>query len=323
MEKHLISIIIPAYNAQATLERCINSLLAQTYPNIELILINDGSADRTGEILDGFALRDARIHVVHTSNRGVSAARNTGLSLAKGEYIGFVDADDWAEPEMFAHLLHWIQEEQADISVCGWHKETSEISNVCIPTDKLVVLSGAEAYAAALLPDGFKGFLPNKLFRSELIGKTAGALRMDENISVCEDLLFICRCFCHVSTVVFNPTPYYHYSESPNGLTSSPFTLGRATLLDACRQIADLTRGFYPALTRFTENTYLNNIAYVSLLAMHARTEWRLPRADRHRLLRGLFHYINNRRNMTTYKLLNIGLAFFPWAARLLFRLLH
>ena len=120
VEERLVSIIVPVYNAQHTLERCIESILAQTWRNIEVIAVDDGSGDGSGGLLDAFAAKDARLRVVHTDNRGVSAARNTGLSLARGAYIGFADADDWMEPDMVRQLAGWLEREQADIAVCGW-----------------------------------------------------------------------------------------------------------------------------------------------------------------------------------------------------------
>ncbi len=116
----MISIIVPVYKDEPYLRQCVDSILNQTYRDIEVLLIDDGSPDRCGEICDEFAKKDQRIRVFHTENKGLSAARNLGLREAKGEYIGFVDSDDWIEPDMYEVLLKRMQETGADISVCSF-----------------------------------------------------------------------------------------------------------------------------------------------------------------------------------------------------------
>lgn len=119
----MISIIVPVYKVEPYLRQCVDSILNQTYRDIEVLLIDDGSPDRCGEICDEYAKKDQRIRVFHTENKGLSAARNLGLREAKGEYIGFVDSDDWIEPDMYEVLLKRMQETGADISVCGmWYE---------------------------------------------------------------------------------------------------------------------------------------------------------------------------------------------------------
>lgn len=119
-----ISIIVPIYNAEKYLERCINSILAQTFTDFELILINDGSTDQCEEIIDKYARIDQRIVAIHQKNSGVSAARNAGIRAAKGKYIGFVDADDTIEPMMYQKLYESVEYECADIAMVGWSNIT-------------------------------------------------------------------------------------------------------------------------------------------------------------------------------------------------------
>ena len=119
----MISIIVPVYNTEPYLPQCLDSILAQTYTDLEILLIDDGSTDRCGEICNQYAARDPRIRVFHTENRGLSAARNLGLDQAKGDYIGFVDSDDWIEPDMYEVLLQKAEETKADIVECGVYLE--------------------------------------------------------------------------------------------------------------------------------------------------------------------------------------------------------
>lgn len=116
----LISVIIPAYNIENYIERCMESVCRQTYRNLEIIVVDDGSKDQTGTVIDRMAQKDSRIIPIHKMNEGVSAARNTGLDRARGEYIGFVDGDDFIEENMYEFLLKNAQKYQADISHCGY-----------------------------------------------------------------------------------------------------------------------------------------------------------------------------------------------------------
>lgn len=122
-EKPLISVIVPVYKVEQYLHRCVDSILAQTYTNLEIILIDDGSPDRSGEICDEYAAKDSRIRVIHQENAGVSAARNAGLDVCSGEYIAFVDSDDYILPEMYEKMLAVQLEHQVDICVCQWQYE--------------------------------------------------------------------------------------------------------------------------------------------------------------------------------------------------------
>lgn len=116
----LLSIIVPVYKAEKHLDRCVESILSQTYGNIELVLVDDGSPDASPAMCDSWAKRDWRVRVIHKKNNGASSARNAGLDMASGEYIGFVDADDFVEPDMYETLMKNALENNADRSGCGY-----------------------------------------------------------------------------------------------------------------------------------------------------------------------------------------------------------
>ena len=115
-----LSVIVPVYNVETFLPACIDSILSQTFRDLELILIDDGSPDACGRICDKYAEKDTRVRVIHQENRGVSAARNAGLQIASGEYIGFVDPDDWITPEMYAMLLEPSGSQQVALFIERW-----------------------------------------------------------------------------------------------------------------------------------------------------------------------------------------------------------
>ncbi len=143
--KALISIIVPVYNADKYLDKCVTSLMTQTYSNLEIILVDDGSTDNSARICELLAKKDTRIVVIHQKNSGVSAARNTGIKNARGEYLAFVDGDDYISPYMIEHLYARIMQDQADVAVCGYKRvdeKGHELSTAMIPDS---VVSGAEA----------------------------------------------------------------------------------------------------------------------------------------------------------------------------------
>ena len=119
MEKTLISVLVPAYNVEQYIYQCIDSILGQTYSNLEIIIVNDGSTDKTGNILDVYAKKDDRIKVVHKKNEGLVMARRDALDLMQGEYVGFVDSDDWIEPNMYEELYEAMVDTDADIVTSG------------------------------------------------------------------------------------------------------------------------------------------------------------------------------------------------------------
>jgi len=119
MQKELISVIVPVYKVEKYLHKCLDSILNQTYKNLEIILVDDGSPDRCGEICDEYAKKDARVRVIHKQNGGVSDARNAGLEIAAGEYIGFVDGDDYIDENMYRAMYDAVKKDESDIAICG------------------------------------------------------------------------------------------------------------------------------------------------------------------------------------------------------------
>ena len=142
----LISVIVPVYDVERYLARCIDSILAQTYQNLEIFLVDDGSPDRCGEICDAYAEKDNRIQVIHKKNGGLSDARNAALDICTGEYISFVDSDDYVSDDFIETMHHAIKDYQAKLAVCGIMKfdESGKISVDYAPSDTEKCVSGEE-----------------------------------------------------------------------------------------------------------------------------------------------------------------------------------
>lgn len=209
----LISIIVPVYKTEVYLRECINSILAQTYTDIEVLLIEDGSPDRCGEICDEFAQKDNRVRTFHITNRGLSAARNFGLKEASGKYIGFVDSDDWIEPEMYSALYRGLIESGADISVCGFRHEYENDFEAVVPDDVTLHKDEAVKYVIA---SKVSSYVWNRLFRKELFS----SLLFPEG-HVYEDVAVTYKLVIAAETVRFIPSILYHYRHSSTSISNS------------------------------------------------------------------------------------------------------
>ena len=320
----LISIIMPAYNAAATLAACMDSILAQTYREIELIIVNDGSTDATASVLHAYSLKDTRVRAVHTENRGVSAARNTALTCARGDYIGFVDADDRLEPELFQRLYELITQEEADISVCGfWREYHDGRVEVSDRRQSPAVLTAGEAYAQVLDPEGFGGYLFNKLFRAEFFSAAGHGIRFDERVHICEDQLFVCECLCLMPRVAYDPVPLYHYAIYLTSASHAPFSARKATLVEARRRMADLTCRHFPALAREAEKQYITAVVFIFIVALHAGSDTKFLSEDLKRIKKNALPYALGKGVPFKNRLMVLALGVSPSLAKALYRLLH
>lgn len=318
----MISVIVPVYNAKKTIGGCMDSILSQDYRHIEIIVVDDGSTDGTGAIIDSYAASDRRVRAVHTQNRGVSAARNTGISLARGEFFGFVDADDRVEKDMYAHLIGLIG--NADISVCGIER----ICEVAGAPEKppaacradVRTLNPFEACREALKNDSFGGYLFNKLFRSYLF--TEKGVRLDEKIHICEDLLCFFECLRYARNIVFDPAARCRYVISSGGATASGFSPRKATLVDARRAAADFTRAYFPGLYRTAQNQFITAAVYIFISSLHSSARYDLTRGDLNRIRSGVLSYLFSRAPRL-YKPFALALCVSRRLAKALWKLAH
>lgn len=210
----LISVIVPVYNAEKYLPKCLDSILAQTYKKLEIILVDDGSTDNSGKICDEYALKDSRIKIIHKQNGGVSSARNVALSVAKGEYIGFVDSDDYIDKDMYEYLLELISYSNADIARCYVYEFPPRISNTEVMMPK-------EAFEKSYP----YVYLVNMLFSRICIEN----IFFDESIAWGEDMQFAIFAFSKANKVVLGYLPKYHYLTNPQSATNQTFNIKKLT----------------------------------------------------------------------------------------------
>lgn len=216
-ENPKVSIIIPAYNIASYLERCLESVRHQTYKKLQIIIVDDGSTDQTGQIADSFAERDKRFHVIHKENRGVSAARKTGLEKAEGDYIGFVDGDDYIEPEMYEKLIGLAVKYGADIAHCGYQMVFPDRVDMYHGTKQLKVQDTYTGVKDLLEGTLIEPGLVNKIYWHKLLEN----VEYDENIVINEDLLLNYFLFHRSEKAVFIDVPYYHYMVRKNSASTS------------------------------------------------------------------------------------------------------
>ena len=252
MDEPLISIISPVYSVEPYIHEYMHSVLSQTYANLEIICVENASPDRCGDILDEYTRRDARLRVVHLDSAGYAKAVNHGLDIATGEYIGFVDPDDWIAPDYYEHALGLALRVDADIVISGFYQEhptRSEIMENAQPIEAVFDDRNA-AFRYGFDADVYKGFrmyLWNKLFRRKLFsrdskgndaGGVAGAntsLRLDPQYVTGLDTLLTAECFMRCDRFAYDAKPHYHYRIREGSIIrSADFAarLGEAAVLE-------------------------------------------------------------------------------------------
>lgn len=207
MINHLISIIIPVFQVEKYLDKCIASVVAQTYQNLEIILVDDGSTDRCPVICDEWAARDSRIVVIHQYNQGLSEARNHGTDACSGSYILYIDSDDYIERNMVECLLQVCIDTDADVSCCGHYKEYANHVVNCPLTKERKIFEGEEIVISAMKGGVFSHYAWNKLWRRELFDS-------DCRFPPCmyfEDIATVWKLFLKCQKVVCIPDILYHY----------------------------------------------------------------------------------------------------------------
>lgn len=202
-----ISVIVPVYNCEKYLADCLDSILGQTYQDFEIILIDDGSQDKSSLICDEYAQHDDRIRVVHQKNHGVSHARNVGLKLVTGDAVSFIDSDDTLEPEMYELLIRVMQEHGADIAHCGYKHIVGEDIRLVHDTKRVIAQNSTEALECFVSGRLFGGGLWSKLFRTELLSD----LGFREDLKINEDILFSFEAFRKATQTVFADYALYNY----------------------------------------------------------------------------------------------------------------
>lgn len=212
-----ISIIIPAYNIAQYLPRCLDSVINQTYKNLEIIVVDDGSTDNSKAVIEEYAEKDSRIICISKKNSGVSDTRNMGIDRATGDYIGFVDGDDYIEPDMFEMLINNAIEHNADISHCGYQMVFPSRVDYYYNTGKIITQDKNKGVLDLLEGSMIEPGIWNKLYKRSVVGN----VRMPSGIKINEDFLFNVMVFANAEKSVFQDKPMYHYILRKNSAATS------------------------------------------------------------------------------------------------------
>ncbi|MBO5925082.1 MAG: glycosyltransferase family 2 protein [Clostridia bacterium] len=262
----MISVIVPVYKVQDYLPRCIDSILSQSYKDIEVILVDDGSPDECGRICDEYSKKDSRIVVVHKVNGGLSSARNAGLDIAKGEYISFVDSDDWLDSRFLENLYNALINTDAQMSACKFCRtKGDEVTRAEFEEDIHTITT--DRYACVFDENSYAGYAWNKLFSKDIIDKYN--LRFDEKIFNGEDFPFTIRYVHHIDKVAFIKQDLYYYFFRESGIMNTIRLSDRfVTILYAREQVLDFLTQHAPDVYDRCKASYLSILCKIKYMAM-------------------------------------------------------
>lgn len=220
IQKPTVSILVPVYNAAPFLHRCLDSIVNQTYTDLQVVIVNDGSTDNSRDICKEYADRYAFIEAYHQENAGVSAARNALLNRIRGEYTIFVDSDDWIETDMIEGLMRYITEYDLDIAICGSIRESHDSATTVDTTYRTPLIEDREQIIRKFIfHNELNGSLWNKLVKTSLLHN----LRFPTDIWYGEDALIMWQVFQRADRIGTVDTPYYHYRMNADSISHQLF----------------------------------------------------------------------------------------------------
>ena len=251
----MVSIIIPVYNAEKTIRRCVDSVLNQEYKDTELLLVDDGSTDLSGQICDEYARKDSRVCVIHKENTGVSDTRNLALERARGIYLQFLDSDDWISPDATSLMVRAAGESGCDMVISDFYRVVGErVSHKGdIEPGGLLTREEFAGFMMEKPADFYYGVLWNKLFRRALVEENG--LRMDKTISWCEDFMFNLEYIRHTKTIYALHVPIYYYVKTKGSLASQGLSITKTIKMKS--MVFSYYHDFYKSV--LTEEDYEKN----------------------------------------------------------------
>ena len=265
-----LTVVIPIYNVEKYLSKCIDSILAQTLTVDEIILVDDGSKDKSGEIADEYSSKYENIKVIHQKNGGLSAARNTGIDAATKKYIAFVDSDDYIDSTMYETLMNRLQSDSADISIGGvWYEQEegerytpypADIARVWNKTESLIQLNSYQYFNMSFCDAIFK----RNLFEMTAFGE--GALRFPVG-KLCEDFYLMHRIVARTERVTYTSTPFYHYVQRGNSISRN--TKVNLAPMDASLAQLEFYKKWFPDLDYIAETAVF--FAHASIYTTYCR----------------------------------------------------
>lgn len=262
-----ISIVIPIYNVEKYLPQCLDSVINQTHQNLEIILVNDGSTDSCGEIGEEYAAKDPRIKVIHKENGGLSDARNAGIKVATGEYIAFIDSDDFVAVDFCEKLLETLLENTADVAECDFlaFENDRDLEKFSTDTKEKIEVFETEAALELLMKEYFKQTVWNKLYRREVLGDFEFPVG-----KINEDEFWTYKVFGNAKKIVKIPDVMYFYRQQEGSIMAQQYSIKRLDGLTALQERIDYMKENFPNL----ENLAIKIFSFASL--------WHYQKIDKH-----------------------------------------
>ncbi|MDD3429795.1 MAG: glycosyltransferase [Oscillospiraceae bacterium] len=262
MTQPVVSVIVPVYNVKDYLPRCVASILGQTYSDLEIILVDDGSTDGSGRLCDHYAEQDSRIQVIHKENGGLSDARNAGLDIATGEYITLIDSDDYVAPYYTEVLLSLALSNKAQIAVGTWQEiYTEETQALQVEEQKVQVVSNLQALETMLYQKVFDTSAWVKLYKRSLFEKVRYPKGM-----LFEDLFTTYKLLWQCDTVAYTSQKLYGYYQRSNSIMNVAFTPRRMHQVEAAEQILSFVKENCPSLVPAAQARYVSSLCQTYLL---------------------------------------------------------
>ena len=276
MNKPLISVIVPVYKVEKYLERCVKSMCAQTYQNLEIVLVDDGSPDQCGEMCDMFAKQDSRIRVVHKENGGLSDARNAGLDVMTGDYVGFVDSDDWIEPDMYQVLYERLIKEKAEISCCGMKRCTDlGVHSYLNPNlEESFTLDQVDAIKELTRNSKITNSVCDKLYKKEIFSE----IRMVKGI-LYEDFEVQPRCISKAQYVTYISRPMYCYYLSPDSILRGAYSIRQYDCITIARKNLAFYKENFPTCVPDMQANYVK-VCMSVIYKSTGFSEWQVYREE-------------------------------------------
>mgnify|MGYP000365823139 FL=1 len=238
-----ISVIVPVYNVEQYLERCVDSIISQTYTNLEIILVNDGSTDNSGKLCDELAKKDERIRVIHKENGGLSDARNRGIDEAESDLVGFIDSDDYIDSDMYEVLLKNLNNTDADLSMCALYDVYNNTPEAQVTNKETWKLSSEQAIKMVMEAKILSVTAVNKLYRKSLFTD----LKFEVG-KIAEDAFIMIKLLDKCEKIVATNEKKYYYVHRENSITTQKFSTKFLNVIEAYEQNSNIISEKYPKL---------------------------------------------------------------------------
>lgn len=299
-DKPLITVIVPVYNVEKYLEKCVNSILNQDYLNLEIILVDDGSIDRSGIICDELSHKDPRIKVIHKKNGGLSDARNAAIDIMSGEYVTYIDSDDYIEKNYISYLVYLIKKYNVEISICNFKyvTETGSLINKVYDSGKEIEYSKKDALEKILIGHEINTSASMKLYKADLfldIRYPKGKLY--------EDISTTYKTFLKTERIIYGDRSLYVYLCRDGSITKQSFSIKRLDAIENLKMMCDEIESVYPELRIKCRSRLFSQ--YVSVYAVLRNSHCNVELENKmFKEIRKLNKYANGVRKMAVYCLM-------------------